>query len=92
MGLTGPLRAKFMPYEQIGGRYQDVRCRIPDTDKASRVLGFQAKVRLDAGLVQTVAWHRQRREELALAGPSPQAPAPPPGGSQSLPELVEAPS
>jgi UDP-glucose 4-epimerase len=68
MGLTGPLRSKFMPYEQIGGRYQDVRCRIPDTDKASRVLGFQAKVRLDAGLIQTVAWHRQRREELALAG------------------------
>jgi UDP-glucose 4-epimerase len=69
MGMTGPLRSKFMPYEQIGGRYQDVRCRIPDTEKASRVLGFRAKVRLEAGLAQTVAWHQERRENAAFADP-----------------------
>jgi UDP-glucose 4-epimerase len=62
LGLTGPLRSKFMPYEQIGGRYQDVRCRIPDTQKGAQLLGFRATVRLEEGLVHTVAWHRKRRE------------------------------
>src|SRR4051794_11484020 len=36
--IPGPLRATFMPYERIGGRYQDVRCRIPDGEKASQML------------------------------------------------------
>lgn len=67
LGLTGPLRAKFVPYEAIGGRYQDVRCRIPDTRKAARLLGFEATVRLEAGLAETVAWHRARREVAAGA-------------------------
>lgn len=67
MELHGPLRAKFMPYEAIGGRYQDVRCRIPDTQKAARLLGFRATVRLEQGLEATVAWHRERREASALA-------------------------
>jgi UDP-glucose 4-epimerase len=62
MGLTGPLRSKFVPYEAIGGRYQDVRCRIPDTQKAARILGFRASVRLEEGLAHTAAWHRARRE------------------------------
>jgi UDP-glucose 4-epimerase len=59
--LGGPLRATFVPYEKIGGRYQDVRCRIPDTEKAVRVLGFRATVGLAEGLRNTVAWHRDRR-------------------------------
>ena len=61
-GITGPLRAKFVPYEAIGGRYQDVRCRIPDTSKAARMLGLNARTRLDEGLPLTVAWHRSLRE------------------------------
>jgi UDP-glucose 4-epimerase len=65
LGMTGPLRSQFMPYEQIGGRYQDVRCRIPDTFKASSLLGFRATVRLDEGLAHTVAWHRERRGAFA---------------------------
>jgi UDP-glucose 4-epimerase len=67
LDMTGPLRSQFMPYEQIGGRYQDVRCRIPDTFKAASLLGFRATVRLDEGLTHTVAWHRERREG-AFAG------------------------
>lgn len=61
MGLRGPLRARFVPYEEIGGRYQDVRCRIPDTTKAARILDLRATVPLPAGLERTVAWHRARR-------------------------------
>jgi UDP-glucose 4-epimerase len=64
LGLAGPLRARFKPYEEIGGRYQDVRCRIPDTSKAARVLGLRPTVSLAEGLVRTVAWHRERRAAL----------------------------
>jgi UDP-glucose 4-epimerase len=61
LGIAGPLRAKLLPYEQIGGKYQDVRCRIPDTEKAAAILGFSAGVGLDEGLEKTVAWHLARR-------------------------------
>lgn len=61
MGLTGPLRARFKPYEEIGGRYQDVRCRIPDTSKAADLLGHRAVSSLSDGLPLTVDWHRARR-------------------------------
>ena len=61
LGIAGPLRAKLLPYEKIGGRYQDVRCRIPDTEKASRVLGFNASVESGRGP------RRQRR--LARGAP-----------------------
>jgi UDP-glucose 4-epimerase len=65
LGLAGPLRARFKPYEEIGGKYQDVRCRIPDTSKLARVLDVRATVSLAEGLVHTVAWHRARREDAA---------------------------
>jgi len=56
LGIKGPLRAKLLPYENIGGRYQDVRCRIPDTEKAARILGFNATVGLDDGLRASIEW------------------------------------
>lgn len=62
LGITGPLRATMLPYEQIGGRYQDVRCRIPDTRKAAEILGFRASVHLRDGLAHTAEWHRARRD------------------------------
>ena len=67
LGITGPLRATMLPYEQIGGRYQDVRCRIPDTRKAAELLGFRATVGLREGLAETMAWHRARREGAGAA-------------------------
>jgi UDP-glucose 4-epimerase len=63
MGITGPLRAKEIPLERLGGKYQDVRVRIPDTEKAARLLGFRAQVGLDDGLRETLEWHRMLREE-----------------------------
>ena len=58
-----PLRARFVPYESLPGRYQDVRFRVPSTEKARELLGFSAKVSLEDGLAETVAWHRGRRVE-----------------------------
>jgi UDP-glucose 4-epimerase len=68
--IPGPLRAKLLPYEKLPGRYQDVRCRIPDTEKAARILGFNAQVGLAEGLVESVAWHVERRRALDAASAS----------------------
>jgi UDP-glucose 4-epimerase len=69
MGVPQPLRARFVPYESLGGKYQDVRKRVPDVRKAKKLLGFKAQVSLAEGLARTVAWHRARRvgEEAVLA-------------------------
>jgi UDP-glucose 4-epimerase len=61
LGVPQPLRARFVPYESLPGRYQDVRVRIPDPTKARELLGFEASVTLADGLELTAAWHRQRR-------------------------------
>jgi UDP-glucose 4-epimerase len=65
VGLPMPLRARFVPYETLPGKYQDVRLRIPDPTKARELIGFDAGVSLEQGLMRTVAWHRARRETLA---------------------------
>jgi UDP-glucose 4-epimerase len=40
--------------------YMDVELRIPNVEKARRLLGFEAKVDLDEGLARTIAWYRER--------------------------------
>jgi UDP-glucose 4-epimerase len=68
VGLPGePLRANFLPYESLPGKYQDVRHRTPDTSKAKQVLGFEAEIGLDEGLRETVEWHQAVRETGATA-------------------------
>jgi UDP-glucose 4-epimerase len=66
MGIDGPLRAKTVPLESLGANYQDVRYRVPDVEKAERLLGFRAQVSLEDGLRETIAWHRTLRSEAAL--------------------------
>jgi len=61
LGIPKPLRARFVPYEALPGRYQDVRHRVPDTTKALRVLGHMASITLEEGLESTAEWHRMRR-------------------------------
>jgi UDP-glucose 4-epimerase len=63
LGIPGPLRATNVTLESFGGKYQDVRVRIPDTSKAERLLGFRARVTLEDGLRKTIAWHRLMRAE-----------------------------
>ena len=53
---------------EIGFRplhYTDVEIRIPNVDKARRLLGFDAKVDLEDGLARTIAWYRERKPALA---------------------------
>ncbi|TML74582.1 MAG: NAD-dependent epimerase/dehydratase family protein [Actinobacteria bacterium] len=45
--------------------YTDVEIRIPNVDKARRLLEFDAKVDLDEGLARTIAWYRARKPALA---------------------------
>lgn len=40
--------------------YPDVELRIPNIDKARRLLGYEPKVDLDEGLLRTIAWYRER--------------------------------
>jgi UDP-glucose 4-epimerase len=61
LGIEGPLRARLVPYEELGGNYQDVRHRVPHTSKSARILGFEAQVGLEQGLANSAAWHRERR-------------------------------
>jgi UDP-glucose 4-epimerase len=56
-----PLRASFTPYASMPGNYQDVRDRVPNTEKAQRLLGFEAQIDLDEGLDRTIAWHQNQR-------------------------------
>jgi UDP-glucose 4-epimerase len=69
-GIPGPLRVVHVPYESFGGSYQDVRRRIPDTRKARRLLGFEARTGLEEGLGRTVAWHGARRTARTAAAVS----------------------
>jgi UDP-glucose 4-epimerase len=62
LGIAGPLRANFVPYESLPGNYQDVRDRVPDTSKARRLLGFRARVGLEQGLDRTIEWHLRMRD------------------------------
>jgi UDP-glucose 4-epimerase len=40
--------------------YTDVELRLPNVEKARRLLGFEAAVELDEGLERTIAWYRAR--------------------------------
>src|SRR5919201_2321643 len=59
--ISEPLRARFVPYESLGGNYQDVLYRIPDVTKARDLIGFEARVSIAEGLALTAEWHRDRR-------------------------------
>jgi UDP-glucose 4-epimerase len=50
---------ELMPYEAYyGAGFEDTRRRVPAVDKAQRMLGFRARVTLEAGLRKTLAWCR----------------------------------
>ena len=67
MGISMPLRASFLPYEALPGKYQDVRHRVPDTTKAQELLGFAAQIGVNEGLERTIAWHQSRRAGEGIA-------------------------
>ena len=53
----------YVPYTvAYGPDFVDPRRRAPDISKARRLLGYEPKVSLQEGLVQTIAWFRHRPE------------------------------
>lgn len=58
-GTPGELKLRMVPYQTFG-RYEDVRRRVPDIEKAKRLLNFEATVSLEEGLQKTLAWQRQK--------------------------------
>jgi UDP-glucose 4-epimerase len=54
----GP-RMKFVPHEELFGRYEEVLTRRPDIGKARRVLGYAPEVGLQEGLKMTIEWQRK---------------------------------
>jgi UDP-glucose 4-epimerase len=63
IGVPPPLRATFIPYETMPGKYQDVRHRVADPTKARELLGFETKVKLADGVAATLDWHEKHRLE-----------------------------
>lgn len=56
--LSGsPSRLQFVQWP-----FTDVELRVPNIEKARRILGFDPKVDLEDGLARTIAWYRARRE------------------------------
>ncbi len=49
----------YISYENFGGRYEDVRNRVPDLAKARELLQFEPEINLEHGLEKTVAWHKR---------------------------------
>src|SRR5919198_646280 len=47
--------------------YTDVEMRIPNVDKARKLLEWEPRVDLDEGLARTIAWYRERRPVQSLA-------------------------
>jgi UDP-glucose 4-epimerase len=54
---------EFISYEQFGGHYEDVKRRVPDLSKAEEILGFEPKISLGDGLIETIRWHRGMLKE-----------------------------
>lgn len=55
----GELKLKFIPYESFtGGKYEDVRRRVPDSTRCEKILGVKAEVSLEEGLSRTIEWQR----------------------------------
>lgn len=39
--------------------YIDVELRIPDIEKAKRLLGFEPEIELNEGIMRTIKWYRK---------------------------------
>ncbi len=64
-GQSNEANIKLIPYDRIskGRKYQDVMRRVPDTTKASNILGFTAKVGLEEGMKRTFEWQKSQTKE-----------------------------
>jgi UDP-glucose 4-epimerase len=49
------LKIKFVPMSEVFGKYKDIMRRIPDLQKAKRILGYAPKVKLEEAVKLTIA-------------------------------------
>ena len=54
-GTQGELKYRLVPYSTFG-KYENVMRRVPDINKAQRLLSFQPEVALEEGLRHTIEW------------------------------------
>jgi nucleoside-diphosphate-sugar epimerase len=54
--MSGSVEITFRPLH-----YTDVEMRIPNIDKARKLLGWEPQVDLEEGLSRTIAWYRERQ-------------------------------
>jgi UDP-glucose 4-epimerase len=64
-GEKGKPTIKFIPYSSFKGSYEEVRRRIPDIEKARKILGFDPNTNLDEGLRKTIKWQKKIYKILA---------------------------
>jgi len=68
-GTPGDLKVEMVPYESFTGKkYEDVMRRVPDTSLCKRLLGVEALVSLDDGLLKTIEWQREITHPAARTG------------------------
>ncbi len=67
-GGTEP-KIKLVPYSSFG-KYEDVMRRIPNIERARKLLGFEPKVDLEEGLKRTILWQIERRKKLGTPTPA----------------------
>jgi nucleoside-diphosphate-sugar epimerase len=60
--MGADVEIKFRPLH-----YTDVEMRIPNVDKARKLLDWEPRVDLDEGLARTIAWYRERQPVQSLA-------------------------
>jgi UDP-glucose 4-epimerase len=60
---SGEPKYRLISYRTFG-KYEDVRRRVPDVTKARRLLGFEPRVSLEDGLVETIAWQRRVTDQV----------------------------
>jgi len=60
-GRSGDPKMAFIPYSSFsGGKYEDVRRRIPDISKARKILDFHPGIGMEQGLAATIEWQRKK--------------------------------
>ena len=50
---------EFISYRSFSGRYEDVPRRIPDINKAKKLLNFNPEIELEKGLPIAIEWQRR---------------------------------
>jgi nucleoside-diphosphate-sugar epimerase len=53
-GTGKELKIKYVPMNEVFGKYKDIMRRIPDLTKAKNILGYTPKVKLEEAIKITI--------------------------------------